>query len=174
MPTKIDTPASLKSALKRAGSGIANYRNGATLIAVSDVDGTAWLTNSYAVVRAERFASVFSSHNLDVTPGQYEVNGTVNRVSEQGPNMAPILKALGTEPIDFVRVASFPVIAKVGERECYAFGSLESPVFVRRELIDNYVPDAWSWTWAADPSKPLVARDGNGDVIGAVMPYRHA
>ena len=63
------------------------------------------------------------------------------------------------------------MFVQVGDTEYSVFGSVESPIYVRRELISTYLPNVDHWT-GDGPTKVLAAYDADDTLLGGVMPYR--
>jgi hypothetical protein len=93
----MDKPVNIK---KRVTSGLTAAQRGrqpATL-ALGEHDGQLWASNRYWVTPAPRVAPLLEQYNLDpAVPGAFEVNGTVRKVGDQGPDVGRLL-SMGDYP----------------------------------------------------------------------------
>jgi hypothetical protein len=168
-----ETPATLRAALKHAGLVAPTYKASPTMFMVAEYKGELWLTNSYAIGRVDRFAPVFTVSNLVPAIGRYVLNGNNLMVTDgDAPRLDLIMDQFTKgEPTEQLLFDAHVLVAIVGDYDCYVFGTTDAPIYVRRDLVNTYVPNAHHWT-AQNDHKPVVAYAENGTLLGAVMPYK--
>ena len=168
-----ETPATLRAALKHAGLVANNHQGSPTMFMVAEYKGELWLTNSYAIGRVDRFTPVFTTSNLVPAIGRYVLNGS-NLMATDGdaPRLDLIMDQFTEgEPTKQLLFDAHVLIAIVGDYDCYVFGTIEAPIYVRRDLVNAYMPNAHHWT-AQNDHKLVVAYAENSTLLGAVMPYK--
>jgi len=168
-----ETPATLRAALKHAGLVAPTYKASPTMFMVAEYKGELWLTNSYAIGRVDRFAPVFTASNLVPAVSRYVLNGSNLMVTDgDAPRLDLIMDQFTEgEPTKQLLFDAHVLIAIVGDYDCYVFGTIEAPIYVRRDLVNAYMPNAHHWTTQND-HKPVVAYAENSTLLGAVMPYK--
>jgi hypothetical protein len=168
-----ETPATLRAALKHAGLVACNYKASPNMFMVAEHKGELWLTNSYAIGRVDRFTPVFTASNLVPAIGRYVLNGSNLTVTDGDAPRLDLIMDRFTEgkPIEQLLFDAHVLVTIVGDYDCYVFGTTEAPIYVRRDLVDAYVPNAHHWT-AQNDHKPVVAYAEDGTLLGAAMPYK--
>ncbi len=171
-----ETPATLRAALKHAGLVACNYKASPNMFMVTEHKGELWLTNNYAIGRVDRFTPVFTASNLVPAIGRYVLNGSNLTVTDgDAPRLDWIMDLFPEgKPIEQLLFDAHVLVTIVGDYDCYVFGTTEAPIYVRRDLVDAYVPNAHHWTaWTSSPNqKPVVAYAEDGTLLGAAMPYK--
>jgi len=166
-----ETPASLRAALKHAGLLACNYEASPNMFMVSEYKDELWLTNSYAIGRIDRFAPVFTASNLVPAIGRYVLNGSNLMVTDgDAPSLDLIMNQLTEgEPTEQLLFDAHVLLAIVEDYDCYVFGTIEAPIYVRRDVVNTYMPNAHHWT-AQNDHKPVVAYAEDSTLLGVVMP----
>jgi hypothetical protein len=91
---------------------------------ISGYDGTMWASNRQWLTFAERVTPLLTQYNLTADPGSFEVNGTVRRTGDKGPDFRSQLDQaldLYDEPITPVKVGVFDALVQVGKHQWAAY-----------------------------------------------------
>ncbi len=174
--TMTETKLTLSTLKSCKGSVGSYYNSKAVQVAINlgPDQSTLYLTNSYALAPASRFAHIWQASNLEPAPGLYVLNGHVQPVAEgTPPNLEYILKGLPKAEIDRLHVAGRPIFVSDSVGDLLVFG-VDTFTYLRRELVNVYIgPEEGVDHWTGDgPTKPVAAWTKGRELLGLVMPVR--